>query len=185
MEVSPRQRFRLRFVTEYCPWFGETFSFGEDVKVSCCQGHDWCELFYQLRGQRGWSFLGVFPQAWYRILTKSEKVEWIMGFLDKLPSEDAKSGQVVAMADKSFLKDYPAVSEFCWANCWPTGEVRMPSSLTFFAEDGQWKVCLSERNKGLSLWGSGPTFEIALQCLEDRLQSDHPDWRKAKRQRGK
>jgi hypothetical protein len=63
--------------------------------------------------------------------------------------------------------------------------VRVPSSLTFFAEEGQWKVCLSERNKQLSLWGSGPTFQIALQCLEDRLAGENPDWRKAKRQRGK
>jgi len=108
-----------------------------------------------------------------------------MSFLDKL--REARPGAVApsAMHDPAFQKTCPALFEYMTAVSFSDGQTRTPCSLTVFAEDGAFKACLSERDMDLTLWGTGATFHEALACLETRLVSPNPDWRKKRPQRGK
>lgn len=185
MQLSPRLCFSLRYSSTYEPWFGELNSYGTDAVLSVVCSLGWTELYARRKASKQWTLLGAFPTSFWRSLDSSVSEDLKMSYLEKFASASPQVSKEVAPNDKNFAKDYPALSEFCWATTWPDGQTRQPSSLTFFAEEGMWKVCLSERDRGVSLWGTGPTFEIALQCLEDRLTSDRPDWRKSKRSRGK
>jgi hypothetical protein len=182
-KLSPRLAFSLRYCAAYEPWFGQLQSYESDSVLSVVCNHGWTELFARRKLSRQWTLLGAFPTSFWRSLHDDEKEFLKMSYLEKFSSAACATPPPASPADKQFQKQFPAISEFCWSTAWPDGTVRTPSSLTFFCEEGQWKVCLSERDRGVSLWGSGPTFEIALQCLEDRLSSDRPDWRKAKRQK--
>lgn len=61
----------------------------------------------------------------------------------------------------------------------PGGE-RQTSTLTIFAEEGQWKVCLSDRETGMVLFRSGETLFATLDALEKACTSGRADWRAKK-----
>jgi hypothetical protein len=75
----------------------------------------------------------------------------------------------------------PTVALFLAADFWPDGEARERATLIVFVEDEAFKVCLSEKNLGATLWATSTTWEGLLEALEDRLTADAPDWRKAKK----
>lgn len=60
------------------------------------------------------------------------------------------------------------------------GDPRQTSSLTLFAEDGLFKVCLSEKAEGLVAFCSGDGLFAVLDALEGQLTDGSVDWRKAK-----
>jgi hypothetical protein len=72
----------------------------------------------------------------------------------------------------------PTVCHFLASDTWPDGEVRERSTLVVFVEDGQFKVCLSEKNLNATLWATASSFAGLLEALEDRLTADAPDWRR-------
>lgn len=183
MRLSPRSCFSLRYTQPYEPWLGELSDYASDAVLSVVCSLGWTELHCRWKDSKQWTLLGAFPSAFWRSLSLEEMEGLKMSFLEKFQAAGAAPAKDVCMADRQFSKTFPAISEFCWSTAWPDGTARTPSSLTFFCEEGQWKVCLSERDRQVSLWGSGQTFEIALQTLEDRLASDRPDWRRSKRQK--
>lgn len=84
-----------------------------------------------------------------------------------------------AFPDAKFAKQYPALFEYMTVSQWPEGGDRKPCSLTLFAEDGVLKGCVSEKNDGLVLFGTGRTLEALLAALEGLLAGPDTPWRKS------
>jgi len=83
-----------------------------------------------------------------------------------------------AAHDAVLSDSYPAVHEFMTSVEGPEGKARQTSTLMVFVEPPLWKICLNERDAGLSLWASGETLDQALQNLEERLTAPVVEWRR-------
>lgn len=183
--LSPVHRFKFRFQYEWFPWCHHGKWEHDGVTVVCHNGPGWTDFFIKRPAASYFSFMFAVPTAIYRRYEAWAVERSLMAFLDKLPPKDAGTAGAAMPTDERFAKKYPALFEFMTAVCYPDGQVRTPSSLLVFAEEGQFKMCLSERDRELALWGTGGTFEEALQVLERRLASDRPDWRRSKRAKGR
>lgn len=102
--------------------------------------------------------------------------EWAMSFLSKAKgvngpatAKDAYDSDLIALA--------PAVHEFVTASKDEDNRPRKTSTLTFFSEAGLFKVCLNEREQGLTLWATSDTFEGCLTALESILAAPVVPWR--------
>jgi len=54
---------------------------------------------------------------------------------------------------------------------------REPATLIVCAEEGQVKMCLSDRETNRVLWRSGDTVLEALEAMEKALEHGAKDWR--------
>lgn len=79
---------------------------------------------------------------------------------------------------------FPAIHDFLTCTS-VEGRKREASSLIMFVEDGQPKVCLSDRDQGRVCFHTGEGFQDALESLEANLQAGVVDWRKKKGYKGK
>lgn len=80
--------------------------------------------------------------------------------------------------DPAFAKRFPSMFELMTVALLPGGELRKPSSLLLFTEDGVWKGCLTERDLDVSLWCSSDSFQGVLEGIEERLTHSTVEWRK-------
>lgn len=98
-------------------------------------------------------------------------------FLSQVKAAQQAQAGDVSTRDPEFQERYPAVWEFVSIAKHEDGSRRQTSTLLAFVEAGCWKVCLGERESGLSLWAAGETLLEALEALEACLQSPSPQWR--------
>lgn len=100
---------------------------------------------------------------------------------DSVPG-GAAGGRWAAL-DSDLASTCPALIEFLTEREDEEGRPRVTSTLLIAAEDGLWKVCLTDRaQKGGSfdykLWKSGKTIMEALQAVDADLQEGKAEWRK-------
>lgn len=100
-----------------------------------------------------------------------------MSYLDQVKKAQQAAAGSLQGQDPEFAGAYPALWEFCSVVKMPGGGTRQVATLLLFQEAGVWKVCLGDRDSGLSLWAAGETFQDALEALEACLQSPNPQWR--------
>jgi len=180
MGVDIRQRYALRFWYEFSPWFWPVVGQSLKGEARVREGLEWVDVVIRREGQRHFDVFRVLPRVQWMSTDEGYREDVIMGYLDSvkaLASQDQPGRKVV---DEKFEKAYPAVFEFLTSTNYSDGEVRQPSVVTVFAEDGAFKLCLSERDRGLTLWATAATFQDAFKSLEQRLTSDRPDWRKSR-----
>ena len=84
--------------------------------------------------------------------------------------------------DNEFAGKWPALWEYVTCRSF-RGQQRVTSTLLFFREDGQWKLCVSDRDCDRVLFRSGESIEEALDAAEKALASPRADWRASKRRR--
>lgn len=82
------------------------------------------------------------------------------------------------------LSDAPTVWEFLSVTA-IDGKSRQTSTMSIWVTDGAVTLCLNERDAGLSLYAGGATLEEAVRCLESKLNSESPEWRRGYQQGGK
>lgn len=80
--------------------------------------------------------------------------------------------------DVWFSETYPALFSWLTALQWPDGSEKQRSTITFFVEDGAFKVCLTNKDDQVSLWGSGDDLEGALKVLNARCVDPKAEWKK-------
>ena len=102
-----------------------------------------------------------------------------MSFLRKLEAVPG-SGQSDCMPDPEFQETFPAMSEFMTAPSYPDGSAREKATVSVFFEDGVFKACLNERDRGLVLFVSEAKFACLFEALELLLQGEHVPWRISK-----
>lgn len=94
------------------------------------------------------------------------------------PAADGSGGSCSEADRTGCMRElYPAVGEYLTSTSWSATESRETSTLTFFTEGGAWKCCLHDRDRGLTLWRTGATFEALLASLEATLEEGGGDWR--------
>ena len=85
-------------------------------------------------------------------------------------------------ADLCIMLKCPSLVEHLSAEQWDDGTPRERSTLTVFIEEGQFKLCLNDRNQGSSLFVASQSLREAVKALEKRLDgSQAADWRPWKR----
>ena len=140
---------------------------GPRLVVAMVRAALWPQVFYGEVGPAD-SCRGLSPEQW-RIVE--------MSFLDRAaPIVEGKS-RFLPFVDPEFAKSYPAVYEYMTASVYPDGTTRKTSTLTLFCEDGQLKVCLSDKDRNAVLFSAGKGLKQALGALEGLLESDATPWR--------
>jgi hypothetical protein len=143
--------------------------------VHCRRG--WNEVYIQRPGARGFTIVSVTQPKKVDFADNTLLVEYLMGVFDRLPIPGKIEGDKLP-EDKKFLEHWPGILEMMTAKQYGnTGTPREPSSLFIVCEEGQFKVSISDKTRELSCWGVGATFQGALDCLEQRITSDSPEWR--------
>ena len=166
-------------------WQHVVFRRLEVGQVAMRRGRTWVELYARLYPAKWFGLMRVYPRRRWDQLSGLDREELFMSFLDQLKEAQGKKLAGTSCADEKFQKQYPALFEYMTATAFSDGQERTPCSITVFAEDGQFKVCLAERDLDMTLWGTGETFQEALRCVEDRLKGPNPDWRRKKAYKGK
>lgn len=137
----------------------------------------------------GWTKMALASwsmSAWeYESLRDAWEEDPMSKFLKKAKTEAKKDDGMYAAKDAGLAKDHPAIVEYMTLRKHDDGTARIPSSLLFFCEDGQWKACLCDRDEEKTLWASAETLQELLEALEAILQGPSPQWRTKKGQRVK
>jgi len=127
----------------------------------------------------------LYPFELWKSLSREARERSVMSFFNKpsggVPGKQAQGGKV---EDPKSRKEAPTLLCYLEEAAWPDGELREPSTLIVFVEEGSFKACLSEKNTLKSLWATSKTFWGLLEALESRLTADTLDWR-AQRPKGK
>jgi len=85
----------------------------------------------------------------------------------------------VAAVDPGFQATWPAIWEYL--TCLLIGDKgREAATLIVCAEEGQVKLCLSDRETNRVLWRTAETFQGAMDALERALEAGAKDWRERK-----
>lgn len=145
-----------------------------------CLTYPWKGGFF-LMAQHRWT-RQVFAAKWfesslYKQLAQEHERGIEMSFLDQVKKARGLVGTDAAFLDVAFKASHPALTEFLTVTKHGDGTPRQTATLLMFVESGTFKVCLGDRDSGLSLWAAGETLQEALEALEACLQSPNPQWR--------
>jgi len=139
----------------------------------------WCGYCYEgLKGRRFHrGHFGYRPAKPYR--------EEAVGSVLKRRIEGGVSpGEGGDIALCPVLGQVPGVREMLVETRFPDGSARQTSTLLLFVEAGVVKVCLNDRDQGMSAWASGSSVLDCLLALESGLQADTLQWRASGPRRG-
>jgi len=185
MAVSIRYRYALRFTYLFEPWFWPLVAQSLKGEARVREGLEWVDVCIRRNGQRHFDVFRCLPRSQWMNTEEGYREDVVMGYLDSVRGIGPQDGQGgKPPVDEKFGKAHPALWEFMTSHAYSDGEVRTPSIVTIFCEDNAVKMCLSERDRGLTLWATAATVQDAFKALEARLTSERPDWRKS-RPRGK
>lgn len=176
---------------------------GRRLKLRAARRHRWCELarlgtaaetLYLLYRRSGFvveckvvtGFLGRL--LWHKAVLASafdavpveRRDTMAKNILKRLAErkERVKTGTLVE--DPAASKKYPSLYCLMTALLDDAGGPRRVATLTVFADDGAFRVCLNERNVSLSLWAASDTLDGVWEALEARLSVDEVDWKENK-----
>ena len=117
-----------------------------------------------------WGFRG-----WFKNISGSEGGAVALRKIDQ--ATDAVAFEGLSVGD---VKEYTTIVEYLAVSKYPDGQARQTSSLVVLCDGRAWRVCLSDRDNGRTMWKTGQTLLEALEALELGLVADDPgDWRKA------
>lgn len=102
-----------------------------------------------------------------------------MGVIRKRDSVPLAAVPAAGALDDEFGRRWPSVLEMLTAVQYPDGSARRTSTITFFVDDSESKVCLNDRDNGLTAWVSASSLILALDSLEVGLADDTTVWRAA------
>lgn len=103
--------------------------------------------------------------------------EFMAKFLDQVVQAKNAAAGLEKPHDPDFERSYPALWEFLSVTQVDEKRTRQTATMTVFMEGKTWKVCLHDRETGMSLWAAADAFWEALETLEAMLKSPAPQWR--------
>jgi len=166
------------------PWFHVDFRCSEG-DVSFDEGSDLWLVYVRPDGESRFRLVGQVSASFARKHYLDGGEGFMMDWMNQFREGIVQSSKGVAAVDEKFAKSYPRLFDLLTVTTWGEGEVRTPSSLLLFCEDGAFKMCITERDLGYTLWSTGQTFLEALQTLEKRLNAPTVEWRKQRQLPGK
>lgn len=157
----------------------------ESFDVSISKGQWWWNVAVYR------SFSGRFVAAVRLAPADSYRLKWLdfwrytLSFIERSRPRDDGGPAAPTAVCKWLSKSCPAVHEYLTVGVLPSGEVRQPSTLTFFVEGNLFKCCLHEKDANANLFASGTGLEECLDNLEERLTAAVVDWRRKSGQNGR
>lgn len=94
------------------------------------------------------------------------------------------NGMSVSTPDAQMLKAWPNLCTYLTDAKWDDGSDRELPTLIFFASDGGWKLCLSDKALERTAWAFGTGLSECLSCMEKGLATGKIEWRRASSTRG-
>lgn len=102
-----------------------------------------------------------------------------MGDFLKLPPHQAAPQATAQDYEASpFTRDYPCLWEWMTLTRWENGEVRIPTSISLFLDEGRVKAAVNDKDMGRVAFVSGWTVEDVLRAVEEGLLQQSLDWRR-------
>lgn len=181
MPVDIRYRFAMRFCYVFEPWYWPMVGQSRYGEARVREGLEWVDVLIRRGKQRAFDVFRCLPRVQWMNTDERYREEIVMDYLDSVRNigpQDGKGSK--PPEDEKFMKAHPVLWQFLCATTYSDGEVRQPSILTMFCEDGAVKLCLSERDRGMTLWATAATVQAAYKALEERLTAERPDWRKSR-----
>jgi len=83
--------------------------------------------------------------------------------------------------DKVFNGQYPNLSAFLSQQEWEDGSTRQTGTMIIFVQDGQLKMCISDRDGQKNAFITAPTLQLLYDLAEMGLDDNALDWRTMKR----
>jgi len=135
--------------------------------------------------EEGWRYVDT-PDGRIMRQTKkppNRKVQDAMAkYRDRQRAAIAASEGDRVVTDGNFHARSPALFEFLTDPVPDSRGNPTTATLTCFAEDCGFKLCLNDRANGLLCFVWGETFQIAMEEMEKALQAGTADWRMPKGQ---
>lgn len=88
-------------------------------------------------------------------------------------------------SDHDLQERCPVLFDYLTSLAYEDGTQRQTASLIAFVEEGQFKVCLNDRDTDRVLFVSGDTLQETLDVLEAVINDDRPPWRESKGAKGR
>jgi predicted RNase H-like HicB family nuclease len=102
--------------------------------------------------------------------------------LKRLTGSTPSSRPPLEPASGGFLfTQFPDLAAFLSLTAWPDGKRRFTGTLTFFSEDGLWKVYVNDKDSEVGCCFSGSTLEEALCAASVAITTGQAAWRPKKR----
>lgn len=76
------------------------------------------------------------------------------------------------------LAKLPQLGEWMTSTTYEDGASRQLPTMTFWCQNGEWKVNLRDRSEGLCLWLSAATWVELVKLINDACQDESYPWRK-------
>jgi hypothetical protein len=108
---------------------------------------------------------------------REEKEKMAKPNLTKPETTHAKQPPLEQPLSPSFEASYPNLLAFMTQERWEDGTPRLTTTVLFFVERGELKLCISDRDLQRSAFLSGSDFQSLLELVEQRLEADDLDWR--------
>lgn len=91
----------------------------------------------------------------------------------------AANGQAGSLDDGSLFNGLPDLKEFLTDPEWDDGKPRRLGTITFFCQDGRWKLSLNDRELERFSVVTGTTPEGCVQEANEGLRAGDLDWRES------
>jgi len=83
--------------------------------------------------------------------------------------------------DKQFTGQYPNLAAFLSQTTYEDNTTRQTGTMIIFIQDGQLKMCLSDRDNQRNAFITSPTLQLLFDVVELGLGDGNLDWRNMKR----
>lgn len=129
--------------------------------------------------------VSTWPTDLWDVLSPLEQETLVSKFRQNLDQRRVAGSSLSAASDVSLAATMPAIHEYLTDRDSGGPVARQTATFTVFAEDGLFRVCLNDRQEGLTCWSSGETLGGAMEALEALLASGEAVWRRSTIGRGK
>lgn len=119
--------------------------------------------------------LAAFPRVY-----RGEEDERVMSFLQRQAAGDQAKRVQMSAAGREWAAKHPAVTEYLTATTYPDGGQRQTATAMVFVDQGEWKVCLRDRDTHRTLWVTAGSLAELFTTLEMTLQGGSAEWRQEK-----
>lgn len=125
-----------------------------------------------------WQAVASYPLVWAEYLTQVLPEVLDVDYISKAAPSDDDVKLVDHLPDPAWVKHWPAIMAFMTTDRSGVGGQNTTATLSIFAGEGNYGVCLNDRPTGCSLFRTGQSIDDALTALEKALTDGKPDWRR-------
>lgn len=136
-------------------------------------------LVIEHRFRRAWTRTYFYPIEHWESLTMENKSEVAARLIRKATEQLRAPPGGHPCSDSELEKECPTLTAFLTYTGEPGKRVRKTATVTVFFEDGVFKAAMKDREEERSLWASSDTLAGLWGGLEERLNAEPVEWRRA------